>query len=154
MFLYLSMDQSIDLSININMSKYVYLWISINSIGCKSRFCVLFVGFQNHLPGFCWAVGNLQAHWDLINSAGWLLQCHQGTLMTFLKDNYMLSGNVDMWAVAPSHYYARKQTILGFWNCPWFSVGSVSWYLDICKFSAEEIWLVVWNIFYFPQSMG
>lgn len=32
--------------------------------------------------------------------------------MAFLKDNYMLSGNVDMWAVAPSHYFSKKQTKL------------------------------------------
>lgn len=61
-------------------------------------------------------VSEVRVYWDIQNVGGEAMEGDSArmirTLMTFLKDNYMLSGNVDMWAVAPSHYYARKQTMV------------------------------------------
>eukprot|EP00435_Cladocopium_sp_Y103_P003659 s577_g1.t1 len=61
-------------------------------------------------------VSEVRVYWDIQNVGGEVMEGDSArmirTLMTFLKENYMLSGNVDMWAVAPSHYYARKQTMV------------------------------------------
>ena len=60
-------------------------------------------------------VKEVRLFWDIQNVGGEVMEGESSkmirTLVTFLKDNYMLSGNVDMWAVAPLHYYADKQTI-------------------------------------------
>ena len=61
-------------------------------------------------------VSEVRLYWDIENVPGEGLDEDSTqmirTLMAFLKDNYMLSGNVDMWAVAPSHYFSKKQTMV------------------------------------------
>lgn len=65
----------------------------------------------------CWgSVKEVRLFWDIQNIGGEVMEGESSrmirTLVTFLKDNYMLSGNVDMWAVAPLHYYADRQTMV------------------------------------------